>query len=444
MEQHLEKPRQVGSASPLRVVRIVADYAVGGKASYGLQPVYYNLSRVQAMNGHEVHVIARRRSNEPKTEVYEGVRVHRVSSPFTLNALTKLRELTSNDGIPSVVHTHSTSGVFLAAMKRGINAPIVSHIHGTTYSAATPITLSFGDIKAGYSRWKVTTSFMREKALWSTADRLAAVSTSVKSDLIGRYGMKEEKIRLVYNGVDAELFKPIAEPDFPEKAMVEGKKVVLYVGHFGLRKGVPFLIRAMKLVNQEVPDSMLVCVGGVPGWLPKGDYWSYLNGLVEQNGLKGKVILLDRVPNEKLPQYYSMSSVFVLPSYYEAFPKVLIEAMACEKPAISSRMGGTQDSIQDGVNGFLVNYADPADIARAIVADPTFLLCDEPTGDLDRKSADDVMELIKRLVKEHGKTVLMVTHDPVVARQADTTLHLDKGVLVEAGARPTVAGGVLS
>ena len=82
-------------------------------------------------------------------------------------------------------------------------------------------------------------------------------------------------------------------------------------------------------------------------------------------------------------------------------------------------------------------------IARAIVADPTFLLCDEPTGDLDRKSADEVMDLIKRLVKEHGKTVLMVTHDPVVARQASITLHLDKGVLVEAGARQgVVAGGV--
>ena len=70
-------------------------------------------------------------------------------------------------------------------------------------------------------------------------------------------------------------------------------------------------------------------------------------------------------------------------------------------------------------------------IARAIVSDPTFLLCDEPTGDLDRKSADDIMALIKRLVKEYGKTVLMVTHDPVVAKQADTTLHLEKGVLVE-------------
>lgn len=69
-------------------------------------------------------------------------------------------------------------------------------------------------------------------------------------------------------------------------------------------------------------------------------------------------------------------------------------------------------------------------IARAIVSDPTFLLCDEPTGDLDRKSADEIMELIVELVKQHGKTVLMVTHDPVVAQRADKTLHLEKGALV--------------
>ena len=70
-------------------------------------------------------------------------------------------------------------------------------------------------------------------------------------------------------------------------------------------------------------------------------------------------------------------------------------------------------------------------IARAIVSDPAFLLCDEPTGDLDRKSADEIMAIIRQLVKEYDKTVLMVTHDPVVAKQADTTLHLEKGVLVE-------------
>ncbi len=70
-------------------------------------------------------------------------------------------------------------------------------------------------------------------------------------------------------------------------------------------------------------------------------------------------------------------------------------------------------------------------IARAIVSDPTFLLCDEPTGDLDRKSATEIMALIEELVEKHGKTVLMVTHDPVVAARAHTTLHLEKGELVE-------------
>jgi len=71
-------------------------------------------------------------------------------------------------------------------------------------------------------------------------------------------------------------------------------------------------------------------------------------------------------------------------------------------------------------------------IARAIVADPTFLLCDEPTGDLDRKSADEVLDLLDRLVRDHSKTALMVTHDPLAAARAQTVLHLEKGVLVEA------------
>ena len=76
-------------------------------------------------------------------------------------------------------------------------------------------------------------------------------------------------------------------------------------------------------------------------------------------------------------------------------------------------------------------------IARAIVADPTFLLCDEPTGDLDRKSASEILDLMDVLVHEHKKTILMVTHDPKAAERADLILHLDKGVLVEAEAPAT-------
>jgi putative ABC transport system ATP-binding protein len=71
-------------------------------------------------------------------------------------------------------------------------------------------------------------------------------------------------------------------------------------------------------------------------------------------------------------------------------------------------------------------------IARAIVTDPTFLLCDEPTGDLDRRSAAEIMGLLEALVHEHGKTALMVTHDPRAAERAHAVLHLEKGALVEA------------
>jgi putative ABC transport system ATP-binding protein len=71
-------------------------------------------------------------------------------------------------------------------------------------------------------------------------------------------------------------------------------------------------------------------------------------------------------------------------------------------------------------------------IARAIVTDPTLLLCDEPTGDLDRKAGDEVLDLLQALNRDHGKTIVMVTHDPHAAERATRTLHLEKGTLLEA------------
>ncbi len=72
-------------------------------------------------------------------------------------------------------------------------------------------------------------------------------------------------------------------------------------------------------------------------------------------------------------------------------------------------------------------------IARALVSDPRLLICDEPTGDLDRKTADEVLRLLQRLNSEFGKTIIMVTHDPKAAEYARRTVHLDKGTLVGGG-----------
>jgi putative ABC transport system ATP-binding protein len=82
-----------------------------------------------------------------------------------------------------------------------------------------------------------------------------------------------------------------------------------------------------------------------------------------------------------------------------------------------------------------------AAIARAIVADPKILLCDEPTGDLDRASGDEILDIIGRLSKEYGKTVFLVTHDPMAAKRAGTVLHLDKGALLECTAEGQLVCG---
>src|SRR5262249_37608294 len=70
-------------------------------------------------------------------------------------------------------------------------------------------------------------------------------------------------------------------------------------------------------------------------------------------------------------------------------------------------------------------------IARAIVTDPVLLLCDEPTGDLDRKAGDEILDLLQALNRDHGKTIIMVTHDPHAADRANRVLHLEKGALME-------------
>jgi putative ABC transport system ATP-binding protein len=79
-------------------------------------------------------------------------------------------------------------------------------------------------------------------------------------------------------------------------------------------------------------------------------------------------------------------------------------------------------------------------IARAIVTDPTLLLCDEPTGDLDRKAGDEILDLLQALNRDHGKTIIMVTHDPHAAERARRTLHLEKGVLADESVPAAVRG----
>ena len=152
---------------------------------------------------------------------------------------------------------------------------------------------------------------------------------------------------------------------------------------------------------------------------------------------------IDRLPDGKLAQWRSRHVGFVF-QFYNLLP-VLTAERNVELPLLLTRLSKAERKKHVATALSVVGLADRArhyprqlsggqeqrvGIARAIVTDPTLLLCDEPTGDLDRKSGDEILDLLQALNREHGKTIVMVTHDPHAAARARRTLYLDKGNLV--------------
>ena len=132
-------------------------------------------------------------------------------------------------------------------------------------------------------------------------------------------------------------------------------------------------------------------------------------------------------------QLYNLLPVLTAERNVE-LPLLLTKLSAAERKkraAIALALVGLSDRASHKPTELSGGQQQRVSIARAIVSDPTLLVCDEPTGDLDRQSAEDVLALLQALNRDHGKTIVMVTHDPKAAERARQTLHLDKGTLVE-------------
>ena len=155
-------------------------------------------------------------------------------------------------------------------------------------------------------------------------------------------------------------------------------------------------------------------------------------------------VQVDRLSEGKLAQWRSQHVGFIF-QFYNLMP-TLTAAQNVELPLLLTKLSGKQRKERVATALDIVGLADRKGhrprqlsggqqqrvaIARAIVADPKVLLCDEPTGDLDRVSADKILETLQLLNKELGKTIVMVTHDPSAAKYAQRELHLDKGRFIE-------------
>jgi len=155
-------------------------------------------------------------------------------------------------------------------------------------------------------------------------------------------------------------------------------------------------------------------------------------------------VRIDSLGEAALAKWRSEHVGFVF-QFYNLLP-MLSAQKNVELPLLLTKLSAAQRRKNASIALQLVGLADRAShkptelsggqqqrvaIARAIVSDPDLLVCDEPTGDLDRQSAEEVLGLLQMLNREHGKTIIMVTHDPKAAEYARHTLHLDKGTLVE-------------
>jgi D-inositol-3-phosphate glycosyltransferase len=213
------------------------------------------------------------------------------------------------------------------------------------------------------------------------ADRLVAATPAEKAQLTWLYGASPSKIGVISPGVDLGRFHPIDKNLAQSTIGVpEHHRLILFVGRVEALKGIDTLLRAMALVAQRHPGCLPhICVSIVGGDPSQGERaenveMARLQALRTELGIGDLVTFLGAKDQDTLQYYYSAAEMVVMPSHYESFGMVALEAMACGTPVIASEVGGLAFVVRNGVTGFHVPHRDP----EALAAKIELLLNDEP------------------------------------------------------------------
>jgi putative ABC transport system ATP-binding protein len=215
--------------------------------------------------------------------------------------------------------------------------------------------------------------------------------------------------------------------------------------HKSFRRGSE-QIDVLQGVNLEIPRGEFLALMG-PSGSGKTTLLNLIGGLdtPSEGRIEVGSVDISRMGGAALARWRSRNIGFVF-QLYNLLP-VLTAERNVELPLLLTKLSRSQRRKHVEIALKVVGLSDRAKhyprqlsggqeqrvgIARAIVTDPTLLLCDEPTGDLDRKAGDEILDLLQALNREHGKTIIMVTHDPHAAERATHVLHLEKGLLMEA------------
>jgi len=260
------------------------------------------------------------------------------------------------DGIDyDLIHAHYwLSGVAGLRLRDAWRVPLVQMFH------------TLGRLKNSVARLPAEIEpelrLAEEGRIIGLADRIVAGNVVERAHLEEFYGALAERVAVIPCGVDTDMFQPIAQAVAKDLLELGPEPLLLYVGRLEPIKGLETLLEGMKRLPAHV---QLLIVGGDQDE-PENAHADRLRHCVSELGLSRRVRFLGAQPQERLRLFYAAADATVMPSYYESFGMVALEAMACGSPVVASRVGGLTTTVRDGVTGYLVPEGDPAALAERL------------------------------------------------------------------------------
>jgi D-inositol-3-phosphate glycosyltransferase len=211
-----------------------------------------------------------------------------------------------------------------------------------------------------------------ERGIMKSADILIAPSPWEKEKMVAHFSADPGKIRVIPCGVDLDLFRPVPPAKARKSLGLSKRKFVLFVGRIDAIKGIDLLIRAIGCLVEDAClgkcDIGLIIVGGDRDADPRIETkeMQRLRRMVQRLKLQKEVAFWGAQRQDLLPLFYSAAEALILPSRYESFGMVALEAMGCGTPVIASKVGGLQFTVEDGRTGFLFPEGDWRQLAERI------------------------------------------------------------------------------
>jgi D-inositol-3-phosphate glycosyltransferase len=349
--------------------------ALGGKETGGMNVYVRELSRELGRMGLAVDVFTRSQDPEIRRVVSlgEGARViHLPAGPQAPMPRERVHDHLDEfvDGMEAwrassgieydLVHAHYwLSGVVGLALRERWGVPVLQMFH------------TLGRLKNGATRrradFEPSVRLDEEQRIVRHVDGLVAASAVERRALVAEYGAESSRTTVIPCGVDTALFRPVDREVAQARVGAGDGPLVLYVGRIAPIKGLETLLDAVAQLRARGSAVRLLIVGGEADE-PVNGHEVEIRRRVESLGLREIVRFAGAQPQEALRDYYVAADVTVLPSYYESFGMVALEAMACGSPVIGSRVGGLTTTVRDGVTGFLVPDGDAGALAERIDA----------------------------------------------------------------------------